>query len=288
MKIGFSTSACPGWDLPTVVEKAKALGFAGVEIHGLGGDAYLPGVRELAGEPEAVRGRFAEAGVELVALASEASFHWPDTRILLGHEQRVREYVELAARLGCAYVTVSAGEVPPKTHYMKVLARVARALTELTQFAADHGVQLAVVNSPQLASSRDVWFLLEAVGSPAIRACWDARTAMLVRERPTTSVPRLNRKLGLVHVGDARFSSNGRPAEDVLPGEGDIGWERCVDLLRGVGYDGWLIFDCPNPCPPPLEDPQRTLPAVLAFLRTQIERKAAPQEKKPVVAAADK
>lgn len=280
MRLAFSTSACPGWDLATVLQKARAVGYGGVEIRGLAGKTYLPTVTELAGDPAATRRRFDEAGVKLVALDSEACFHWPDRQTLVSHKQRVREYVELAEQLGCSYVAVSAGEVPPKRHITTVLAQVAEVLGELAAFAAEHDVRLAVANSPGLASSRDLWFLLDALNTPAVRACWDPCVAMTVRERPTVSIPRLNSKIGLVHVSDGRFASDGQPSEFVLPGEGEVGWERCVDLLRGLGFAGWLIFDCPSPCPEGLADPEKTLPTVAEFLRKQVERVAKPQEAK--------
>src|SRR3972149_732466 len=60
MKIGFSSLVCPGWGLRTIVEQASDLGFQGVELRGLRGELHLPLVPELSGQPERVRGLFAE------------------------------------------------------------------------------------------------------------------------------------------------------------------------------------------------------------------------------------
>ena len=54
MKIGFSSQACPDWDLETIVAKASAMGFDGVELQGMRGESGLPLVPELTGQPERV------------------------------------------------------------------------------------------------------------------------------------------------------------------------------------------------------------------------------------------
>ena len=66
MKIGFSSLVCPDWDLDTIIAKASEMGFDGVEIRGLRGEAHLPSVSELADDPDLVRRKFQDRNVELI------------------------------------------------------------------------------------------------------------------------------------------------------------------------------------------------------------------------------
>ena len=67
MRIGFSSLVCPDWDLATIVTKAAEYQFDGVELRGLKGELYLPGIPDLAGNPGATRRLFYSNGVALGA-----------------------------------------------------------------------------------------------------------------------------------------------------------------------------------------------------------------------------
>src|SRR5215475_2384827 len=101
MKFGFSSMACPAWDLATILEKAKEFGFQGVELRGLSGQLHLPLAAELTADPTATKQRFADAGVQLVCLASSAAFHSRDAHEVGDNKAQVREYLDAAEKLGC-------------------------------------------------------------------------------------------------------------------------------------------------------------------------------------------
>ncbi|MEK6675280.1 MAG: hypothetical protein AABZ47_06445, partial [Planctomycetota bacterium] len=73
MKIGFSSLACPGWDLETIVTRAVEYGFDGVELRGIRGELHLPVVPELSARPQEVRECFAANKIELVGLGAAAT-----------------------------------------------------------------------------------------------------------------------------------------------------------------------------------------------------------------------
>src|SRR5215470_7147596 len=112
MKIGFSSVSCPGWDLATIVNNAKAMGYQGVELRGLRGQLALPLCAELTADPAATKGLLAEAGVELACLGSSAAFHYRDPHRVADNQAEAREYIELAGKLGCAFVRVFGAEIP--------------------------------------------------------------------------------------------------------------------------------------------------------------------------------
>lgn len=275
MKIGFSSLVCPGWDLPTIVEQASNLGFQGVELRGLRGELHLPLVPELSGRPERVRGLFAVKKVELVCLGSSASLSSKDKSGLARQKGVIVEFMELASRLGCPFVRVFAGEFDRRDTPERAMVRMAEALRSLADTASRLNVTLLVENGGDFAGSQALWFLMDAVSRPAVQCCWNQCNAMSILERPTISIPRLGCKIGLVHVCDADFDDAGVLQGYKLPGEGDVGVLRQIELLRGVVQRGYLIFEWPKLWVETLPGPETVLPKVAEFLKSCLNSKQA-------------
>jgi len=270
MKIGFCSRVCPEWDLATNLSKAVEFGFDGLELRGLAGESYLPRMPELASDPNVTRGRFGEAKIELVCLSSGATLGTRDRSERARNRFELEEYIELASSLACPYVRISAGPSPKGESRQITLARLAEELRRMAPFAAEKKVAVLVENSGDFPGSADLWFLLDSVSHPAIQACWDPLTGRMIGERPTISIPRLGTRIGLFHVGDGRFSEHGVLAEGTLPGEGDVELVRAIELLRGVVYRDYLVFDGVGANHVAVQ-PDETLPKVRAFLREQVD-----------------
>ena len=52
-------------------------------------------------------------------------------------------------------------------------------------------------------------------------------------------------------------------------------WPRAIDLLRGVVYRGYLVFEWPKLWVPSLAAPDTVLPAVAEFLRARLDHRDA-------------
>lgn len=272
MKLAFSTMACPAWDLATILSKAKEHGYAGVELRGLLGQLHLPLASELTADPRATREKFKAAGVELVCLASSAAFHMRDAQQVADNKAQVRDYIDTAAELGCPFVRVFGAEIPRRMVIgpeprERVLARIVAALRDLAPYAESKRVTLVIENSGDFCGSEDLWFLADAAESPAVQACWNTLAGRAVRERPTTSITRLGRLTALVHVCDGKFDEAGRFDGHVLPGQGDCELPRMFELLKGTGYDGWLVFDWPKLWNAGLADAEKSLPAAAKYFK---------------------
>jgi len=270
--------ACPSWDLGTILSKAKEHGYAGVELRGLLGQLHLQLAAELTADTKATRERFSQAGIELVCLSSSAAFHMRDAHAVADNKAQVREYVDVAAALGCPYVRVFGAEVPKRFPFgyeprETVLTRIAGALRDLAPYAEARGVTILVENSVDFCGSADLWFLVDSAGSPAVQACWNTLSARMIRERPTVSVPRLGGKIGLVHACDGKFDESGRFDSHVLPGKGDCEMPRLIELLKGTGFEGWIVFDWPKLWAPGLTDPDKALPEAAKYFKGLIEQK---------------
>lgn len=273
MKIGFSSLVCPAWNLETIVANAAKFGYQGVELRGLCGELHLPLVPELASDPEAVRRLFADNKVELVCLGASATLTSKTPRVLAEQKGAVTEFMELASKLGCPYVRIFVGEVDRRDNQRAALARIAEALITLAPIAARLGVTLLVENGGDFPGSADLWFLIDAVAHPAVGCCWNQCHAMTLGERATNSIPRLGNKIGMVHLGDGKYDESGAMLSYALPGEGDIGVKRQIEILKGLLYDRYLMFEWPKLWVDSLPGPETVLPKVAKFLRETIDAK---------------
>ena len=270
---------CPAWNLETIVANAAKFGYQGIELRGLRGELHLPIAPELARDPEAVRRLFADNKVELVCLGASATLTSKAPRVLAGQKGAVTEFMELASKLGCPYVRIFVGEVDRWDNQRAALSRIAEALIPLAPIAARLGVTLLVENDGDFPGSAELWFLIDAVGRPAVRCCWNQCNAMTIRERATNSIPRLSNKIGMVHVCDGKFDEAGALLGYTSPGQGDVEVKRQIDLLKGLLYDRYLVFEWPKLWVGSLPPPESVLPGVAKFLRETLDAK------QPILAA---
>ncbi len=283
MKLAFSSVGCPSWELATMVEKAKDYGYQGIELRGLAGQLHLPVAPQLASNPAKIARLMRETGVELLCLSTSACFHMRDPKEVAENQAEVREYVELAGKLESPIVRVFGAEIPRMK--LKILgyerretalARIAQALRELAAHAAAHRVTILIENSGDFVDSAAMWYLVDSVDSPAVKCCWNPLNAQTRNERPTISIPRLGVKIGLVHVSDGNFSEGGAFGGHALPGQGNVEIPRLVQLLKGIGYQGYLCFDWPKLWNASLADPDQAFSAAAAYLQPLLDEKTIP------------
>ncbi len=277
MKLAFSSIACPTWSLVTMVEKAKEYGYTGIELRGLEGQMYLPLAPQLASNPGKVADLMDATGVGLICLSTSAAFHHRDKETQAKSSKEVRDYIELAEALRCPYVRVFGSEIQKMSFSLlgyerreTTLARIVEGLKPLADYAAQRGVTLLIENNGDFVDSVSMWFIVDAVGSPGMRCCWNPLNALAKRERPTVSIPRLSARIGMVHICDGHFENGGFTGY-ALPGEGNVELARLVQLLKGVGYQGYLCLDWPKLWQPSLADPDQVLKAATALIQPMID-----------------
>jgi len=122
-------------------------------------------------------------------------------------------------------------------------------------------------------SSNDLWFLADAANHPAIKICWNQCTGMMNLERPTFSIPRLGTNIGMIHACDADFAEDGTLLKYRTLGEGQVEVARQIELLRGLAYDRYLVFEWPKLWQESLPNAASTLPQVATWLKEQISAK---------------
>lgn len=99
------------------------------------------------------------------------------------------------------------------------------------------------------------------IDSPRVRVLGDVFHMNIEEEDIHGALDGAGPMLGHMHVAE-----NTR----LLPGTGAFGFAGAFQVLREVGYRGWLALECfPPPGRPLMRDPDVELPATVAFLREQ-------------------
>jgi fatty-acyl-CoA synthase len=273
MKFAFSTVSCPQWDLPTVADKAKEYGYDGIELRGFLNQSILTTSNPFLTDPDKVRQTFADRGVSICCLASSVAF----AQKRKADDQsagELRQYIDLAGRLGCGLVKVFDMEVRPGQSRPTAGMALGDWLLPLGDYALSRDVTIVVKNALSFRSAKEIWAILERVGHPSIACCWDELSAAQIGEPPALSVPVLNSKIQFVQVKDARIGPLG--VTHCKLGEGNVPIEKLVIRLRGIGYGGWVSYEWEKAWLPALAEPEEVLPHALGVLRKWKEGEAKP------------
>jgi sugar phosphate isomerase/epimerase len=154
----------------------------------------------------------------------------------------MRRIAEVAARFGTTIVRVFSffippGE-PPERHRQQVIDRMAA----LASVASEHGLVLAHENEKQIYGDtpQRCADLIEAVGSPSLRATFDAANFVQCGVRPHTEGYGLLRPhLVYLQVKDALAATG----EVVPAGQGDGEVRQTLTALRDSGFTGYVSLE---------------------------------------------
>jgi sugar phosphate isomerase/epimerase len=254
------------------IGRAKSYGYAGIEIdgkrpHGNPIDLTPARCREL-------RTRAGDAGIEIYAVAANNDFSSPIPEHRESQLAYVRDLVRMTKDLGAPVLRVFAGwpGVTLGPGRYEIARRVWAAahepfapeqtwawcrdgLVEASRWAADAGVTLALQNHPPvIENAGDMLRMIDEVGSPALKACYDAP---LAKQQGVADMRQALRDVGsrqvLSHFGGEYAQEKGAPARGfVRQPEGLVPEDFYADFLRGlndIGYDGYLGYELCHPLP---------------------------------------
>ena len=208
-----------------------------------------------AAELDRTRQQVADAGLELAVYSIGNDFFQPDRAVW---EQQLADFktgVETADRLDVRTMRVFSGNAKPGYELEQGLAWIVDGLGAGAEYAAQHGVTLALENHGLMAGRSDqVRRIIDAVGSPALRANIDTGNFLLVNQNPTDAARDLADLAALVHLKDFRRARadetehvykglDGTGFTGAVVGQGEVDLPAIVEILGAAGYDGWLSLE---------------------------------------------
>lgn len=225
------------WDIETIIDNCTETGFEGVECrttHAHGIEVELSSTQR-----QEVRSRFADSPVELAGLGSAFEYDSPDAAELQGHIDGTKQYVKLAADVGCPGVKVR----PNKVHVdagvpiEQTLEQIGKSLRTCGEFARDLGVQIRLeVHGRVTCEPAHIRTILDHAACDNVFACWNSN--MQDRDAAGSidaNYGLLEKDIGLVHITELH---------------NEYPWARLFELLNASGYDGFTLAEIPESADP--------------------------------------
>jgi 5-keto-L-gluconate epimerase len=180
-------------------------------------------------------------GTGLAAGMDGLSFCNPDPAVRRGAVDRVKEHVELAARLGSAVIIGSlSGRLGPDRAQRPVLRSAAlECLSQCCAHAAGYGVTMLLESLNRyecdyLNTVGDVLSVADELGVRNLKVLADT-FHMNIEERDIgASMRQAGDRLGHVHLADTNRQA---------PGHGHLDVGSVLGTLAGCGYQGFLSFE---------------------------------------------
>lgn len=242
--------------------KAKELGYDGVELMCKRPHLSPPDYDEAARQK--LRSRINQLGLKLVILAAYTDFSAGMDKPGIPHVEIQATYLgevaHLARDLGTDMVRVFTGYDRDGIPYDQQYSAVVEGLRLAGQQAGHYGVTLAVQNHHDLAvSAEGMYWLLEEVNLPNVKAAWDAWSPSAQGYSPKEIREGvLKLKPFIVHTTAAQYLTVPRyhylpevvdyqkiPAVnlEVQMGPGMIDYESFFNALKEIGYQGYVAYE---------------------------------------------
>lgn len=208
-----------------------------------------------AAEMGKIRRQIADAGLELAVYSIGNDFFQPERAAWEKQLADLKVGVEVADRLDVRTLRVFSGNAKPGYAFEDGLAWIVEGLAAGAEYAAKYRVTMALENHGLMAGRSDqVRQVIDAVGSPYLRANIDTGNFLLVNQNPTDAARDLAALAALVHLKDFRRARpdetehiykalDGTAFTGAVVGEGEVDLPAIVRILGEAGYTGWLSLE---------------------------------------------
>lgn len=235
-------------DPVTVMEKAKELGFDGIEFayDKASIEKYIP----------AVVAKSDELDLPIVAYLTSADFV---NRDFEGEVARLHEEVDVAAALGVKLMRHDTTWAFPKGKtFEDILPIIAEGCRKVTEYAQTKGIRTMVENHGILVQdSARVVALYRAVNHENFSLLADMGNFMCADENSAVAMGNVLPYAAHIHAKDFHFKSGdgenpgegffgtraGNYLRGAIVGHGVVPVKQCLQLIKRAKYDGWMSLE---------------------------------------------
>ncbi len=246
------------------IAKAKELGFDAVEAVDFVN--FQCPEEQMPVEAQSLKAEADKLGLEFSSLAVAADLLNGSGGDTAKEIQRVKKYVDLAVLLGAPRMRhdITKGTEPAQS-YDSLLPRLADAVREITQYAAEKGVLTMTENHGFFSQdSERVEKLYTAVGHPNFKLLCDIGNFLCADEDPALAVARVAPYTAYVHAkdfirksfyeedpGEGAFQTRaGNYLRGSIIGQGNVPVKQCLRTLKAAGFDGTIAIEFEGLEPP--------------------------------------
>ncbi len=263
--IAFSTLACPGWSIPTVIKEAVEFGYEAIEWRG-GPEGHIQPTMS-SSEKTTLQKMSRDAGLTALAVTAYTSYVSSLAVERQSHVDELRRYADLAAEIGADYIRAFLGELPAGTGLTpSIYQNILDSLNAASEYATSVGVRIAVEPHDNFTRSAIVSPLFDRDRShPELRVIWDLGNTFAAGEEPDQGFALLGDRLAYVQVKDG--IRQGSMWQLCALGQGNVPLAQAFTLLLENGYEGAFSVEWEYAWHPELDPPEKALPEALHVVR---------------------
>ena len=279
MKIGVSSYSFTkymsgtGSDIFAVIDKAKEMGFEGIEFIGL--EAYAKEGEDLLSLAEKIKEHCEKTGIEVINYAIGGDFLNDAEEIV----DKVKKSVDIAVALGAPCMRHDVCYALPRDHlysWQNAIEVMAPRIREVTEYAKEKGVKTCTENHGYIFQAPErVEALIRAVNHENYGWLCDMGNFLCADADPVKAVAIAAPYTFHVHAKDFLLKSGdidcpkgffttlgGNHIRGTAVGHGVVPVKNCITALKRVGYDGYVAIEFEG-----MEDNIPALEAGLDFLK---------------------
>lgn len=265
-QLGFSSLACPDYDLDQLIDLATRNGYAGVELRFVRGEVDLTKLEEFSpakiGE---TRQRFADAGLTVACIDTSVRQNSLDETTRAAEQENARANVRIAVGLGAKYVRVFGGPIPADQDREKTLDAIASGLGVIADEAAGSGVTAVLESHDDFSTSGSILDLYRRGASEKLQVLWDALHTHRHGESPEYTWSQIGHLVRHVHVKDSYVATP--EGFDFAPtGEGTVPLADIIGVLKRNGYSGFVDFEWEKAWHPEIADAEVAVPLFARYM----------------------
>ncbi len=263
MKLGFSTIACPTWDLQEIIAVAQDLGYNGIEIRGIKNEMYAPNIGAFSNQEIAKTLQALEnANIEISCVSSGACLAIPTNKD--DSLKEGKQYINLARKLGAKYIRVMPTDKPYNEGGDLDVCR--EVYTFLCRYGESMGVTPLMETNGIFCDTKVLKSFLDSVPFGNKGALLDVNHPYRYnREGVTESLTNLGSYIKYVHFKDSAVV--GGETQYRMTGHGDYPIQELIDGLKGMGYDGYVTLEWVKRWHKNLDEPTVSIPLFSSYFK---------------------
>ncbi len=236
------------------IKQAHDMGFEAIEFIDLPASSY----EEQVAYAHKLRAEADKYGMTINAYTIGSNLYRDTPEECAAEIERLKGQVDIAAILGCSVmphdVCYGTGKTGNSRSFGLMLPTIAANARAVTEYAAEKGIKTCTENHGYIAQdSYRVEQLFNAVAHDNYGLLVDVGNFVCADEDNVTAVSRVAPYAVHVHAKDMYKSTEPLPGygqtracnyfKGAIVGEGDCNVEKCLQILKKAGYDGYCSIE---------------------------------------------
>lgn len=270
MKLSTTTLGCPSWDLATLIERTRAMGFDAIDFRGYMGNMKLWEIPEFSSGLAGTAARIAASGLAVTCISTGIRCIGRTEADRAKREHEAKASAAMCRAFGAPFIRVFGGEFDEvATTRAQAIEAVGRSLVEVAKIVTDLAdVTVLIETHDAWTTSEHIQAAVAAASHPAVGICWDIKhTYWVAHETPAYTWARLGPLVHNTHWKDGRRGEEGRRDRLCLLGEGQVPLADAYQVLCAGGYDGPLTLEWEKQWHPHIEEPEVAFPHFVSYMR---------------------